>query len=278
MTHSTGTPSDRESSEKDAPAIAHGIPSQNPLQQSLGIGEGSEFSQRLHQAFLMQVMNQEALRNAATANGTTPAAQAASAYNTAALAAAGGYNSQHWAAMLGMTNGIAGNHSASSTANSGLHASSSPFSIPKQTTPSSPQHSSPPSLTTSSALAYHAQNSMRSSPSLVPLGTSNIPQILGSDSPQNGGMGSNMYESPPIRMGSGRGRGSSGRKVTQLIGDNGRPFVKCDICGKCLADPSSLYRHRKIHNGEKPHTCRFCGRKFIQRLVHLIFFVPFIIL
>ena len=37
---------------------------------------------------LMQVMNQEALRNAATANGTTPAAQAASVYNNAALAAA----------------------------------------------------------------------------------------------------------------------------------------------------------------------------------------------
>ena len=236
--------------------------SQNPLQQTLGMGEGSDFSQRLHQAFLMQVMNQEALRSAAAANGTSNAAQAANAYNTAAqLAAAGGYNSQHWAAMLGMT----GNHAAPSTANAGIHGSSPSFSIPKSNTPSSPQHaSSPPSISAASSLAYHAQNAMRSSPSMVPLGASNIPQILGSDSPQNGSIG-NMYESPPIRMGSGRGRGSSGRKVHQLIGENGRPFVKCDICGKCLADPSSLYRHRKIHNGEKPHTCRFCGRKFIQR-------------
>lgn len=234
----------------------------------MGIGEGADFSQRLHQAFLMQVMNQEALRNAAAAaaTGTSSAAHASSAYNSASLAAAGGYNSQHWAAMLGMTNGINGSHVPASTSNSSMHTSSSTFPVVKPTAPPSPQHSSPPSLTTSSAFAsYHAKNSMMSSsPSMVPLGNSSIPQILGSDSPQNGGIG-NMYESPPIRMGSGRGRGSSGRKVHQLVGENGRPYVKCDICGKCLADPSSLYRHRKIHNGEKPHTCRFCGRKFIQR-------------
>ena len=42
-------------------------------------------------------------------------------------------------------------------------------------------------------------------------------------------------------------------------------MVKCEICGKELADPSSLYRHRKIHNGEKPHKCRYCDRRFIQR-------------
>ena len=264
--NSIGTPSDRESSERDVPPVTHGITNQNPLQQTLGIGEGTDFSQRLHQAFLMQVMNQEALRNAAAAAGSTSAAQAAAAYNSAAVAAAGGYNSQHWAAMFGMTNGISGsrNNSPASTSNSGLHTSSSTFPAAKSSVPSSPQHSSPPALTTSSSIAYPAKSSMMSSPSMVPLGPSNIPSIMGSDSPQNGGIG-NMYESPPIRMGSGRGRGSSGRKVHQLIGENGRPFVKCDMCGKCLADPSSLYRHRKIHNGEKPHTCRFCGRKFIQR-------------
>ena len=42
-------------------------------------------------------------------------------------------------------------------------------------------------------------------------------------------------------------------------------MVKCEICGKELADPSSLYRHRKIHNLEKPHSCLYCERKFIQR-------------
>ena len=53
------------------------------------------------------------------------------------------------------------------------------------------------------------------------------------------------------------------------IGPNGKPMVKCDICGKTLADPSSLYRHRKIHSGDKPHKCPYCGRLFIQRYIKL---------
>ena len=36
------------------------------------------------------------------------------------------------------------------------------------------------------------------------------------------------------------------------MGSNGKAAVKCEECGKVLADPSSLYRHRKIHTGEKP--------------------------
>ena len=46
---------------------------------------------------------------------------------------------------------------------------------------------------------------------------------------------------------------------------NGKPSVTCEICGKKLADPSSLYRHRKIHSGDKPHKCPYCTRRFIQR-------------
>ena len=42
-------------------------------------------------------------------------------------------------------------------------------------------------------------------------------------------------------------------------------MVKCEICGKELADRIKLYRHRKIHNAEKPHSCPYCERKFIQR-------------
>jgi len=50
---------------------------------------------------------------------------------------------------------------------------------------------------------------------------------------------------------------------------NGKPSVSCEICGKKLADPSSLYRHRKIHSGDKPHKCPYCTRRFIQRYIHL---------
>ena len=45
-----------------------------------------------------------------------------------------------------------------------------------------------------------------------------------------------------------------------MIGSNGKAAVKCEECGKVLADPSSLYRHRKIHTGEKPHKCPYCDR------------------
>ena len=47
---------------------------------------------------------------------------------------------------------------------------------------------------------------------------------------------------------------------TDMIGPNGKAAVKCEECGKLLADPSSLYRHRKIHTGEKPHKCPYCDR------------------
>ena len=50
-----------------------------------------------------------------------------------------------------------------------------------------------------------------------------------------------------------------------------KPSVTCEICGKKLADPSSLYRHRKIHSGDKPHKCPYCTRRFIQRLARNIF-------
>ena len=52
---------------------------------------------------------------------------------------------------------------------------------------------------------------------------------------------------------------------TGEIGPNGKPSVECEECGKLLADPSSLYRHRKIHTGDKPHKCPYCEKRFIQR-------------
>ena len=47
---------------------------------------------------------------------------------------------------------------------------------------------------------------------------------------------------------------------TDIVSANGKAAVKCEECGKVLADPSSLYRHRKIHTGEKPHKCPYCDR------------------
>jgi KRAB domain-containing zinc finger protein len=51
------------------------------------------------------------------------------------------------------------------------------------------------------------------------------------------------------------------------VGPNGKSIVACEVCGKRLSDPSSLYRHRKIHSGEKPHQCPYCDRKFIQESI-----------
>lgn len=50
-----------------------------------------------------------------------------------------------------------------------------------------------------------------------------------------------------------------------MIGPNGKVMVFCELCNKELADPSSLYRHKKIHTNEKPHMCPYCFKVFIQR-------------
>ena len=51
-----------------------------------------------------------------------------------------------------------------------------------------------------------------------------------------------------------------GGRRTGKIGANGKESVECEECGKVLAHPSSLYRHKKIHTGERPHKCPFCPK------------------
>ena len=88
------------------------------------------------------------------------------------------------------------------------------------------------------------------------MGAAGLPMVS-----QHSSMPLGLNRSPPQENGSP----STSRGIPAGIGPNGKPAVSCEICGKTLADPSSLYRHRKIHNGEKPHKCPFCGRRFIQR-------------
>eukprot|EP00094_Tigriopus_californicus_P010865 TCALIF_10480-PA protein Name:"Similar to Zscan20 Zinc finger and SCAN domain-containing protein 20 (Mus musculus)" AED:0.02 eAED:0.02 QI:105/0.85/0.75/1/0.71/0.62/8/401/760 len=46
---------------------------------------------------------------------------------------------------------------------------------------------------------------------------------------------------------------------------SGKAKIRCEVCGRILTDPSSLYRHRKTHTDEKQHECKICFSKHIQR-------------
>nr|CAD7424290.1 unnamed protein product [Timema monikensis] len=42
-------------------------------------------------------------------------------------------------------------------------------------------------------------------------------------------------------------------------------LMKCEICGGCFKNRSSLLSHQLIHSGVKPHKCDECGKFFIRR-------------
>jgi len=97
-----------------------------------------------------------------------------------------------------------------------------------------------------------------------------LDDVLARNPGQDGGSpDASPQQAPNTPSNRGRGNRDVRRAFDEhgnpVLGSNGKHMVECETCGKRLADPSSLYRHRKIHNNELDHGCPFCGNRFIQR-------------
>ena len=39
---------------------------------------------------------------------------------------------------------------------------------------------------------------------------------------------------------------------------------RCPYCNKSFSNTGNLNKHLKLHTGERPHKCSFCGRGFTE--------------